>query len=117
MGIPKLSAEELDDLPYGAIKLNAAGIVISYNRAEESFSGRRRERVIGRNFFAEIAPCSQVKTFQGRFNRFLGGTQAIEQFQFDYLFAAESVRVHLVFVRVEGEEALVMVSKRVSSEQ
>ncbi len=74
MGIPAtaeelsgMTREELDALPYGAIKLDRQGTILSYNASEARLSGRTPESVIGRNFFTEVAPCTQVREFYDRF--------------------------------------------------
>ncbi|MEO1369682.1 MAG: PAS domain-containing protein, partial [Acidobacteriota bacterium] len=60
--VDSLSENELDGLPFGAIRLDADGAVVLYNAAESAISGRRKEDVIGRNFFTEVAPCTNVKS-------------------------------------------------------
>ena len=65
--INDLKEDELDVQPFGIIRLDRSGIVLSYNRYEQNKARRRPERVIGRNFFHDIAPCTRVKEFYGRF--------------------------------------------------
>jgi photoactive yellow protein len=72
-GIPGLSREELDNLPFGVIELNKSGEIISFNHAEERLSLRSKEGVIGKNFFTDVAPCADVKDYHGRFDDFLKG--------------------------------------------
>lgn len=66
--IQRLDEAELDRLPFGAVRLDAAGQVLAYNRAEAELSGLGRERAMGRNFFTEVAPCTNVADFAGRFH-------------------------------------------------
>ena len=66
--VDELTAEELDHLPVGAIRLDRDGTVLGYNQAESRLSGLRREKVLGRNFFTEIAPCTNVREFAGAFH-------------------------------------------------
>ena len=62
-----LDADAIDDLPFGAIRLSAEGIILGYNRFESRLSGLEPARVIGKNFFTEVAPCTNVQEFAGRF--------------------------------------------------
>lgn len=62
-----LSAEELDELPFGAILLDGAGAIIAYNAPEGAISGRDPRSVIGANFFEDIAPCTDASGFRDRF--------------------------------------------------
>ncbi|HJK99649.1 MAG TPA: HAMP domain-containing sensor histidine kinase [Polyangiaceae bacterium LLY-WYZ-14_1] len=62
----------LDELPLGVVVLDREGTVVHYNRYEEILAGRRRERVVGRDFFREIAPCMNVKDLGQRFHAAIG---------------------------------------------
>lgn len=62
-----LSPADLDELPVGAVELDPDGVVLSYNAAEERLTGFDRARVIGRNFFVDVAPCARVEEFHGRY--------------------------------------------------
>lgn len=73
----------LDLLPYGVIVVDAAGVVLYYNKREEQIAGRRQGEVIGRNFFTEVAPCTNVKEFFGRFEAVLVSDHAAV---FDFVF-------------------------------
>jgi photoactive yellow protein len=65
--IDSVSEAELDSQPYGVIQLDATGTVLRYNAFEAGLSGRNKPRVVGKNFFKQIAPCTDLKQFQGRF--------------------------------------------------
>lgn len=56
-----------DALPVGVVVLDRAGLVLVFNKHEEQLAGRRRERVIGRSFFEEVAPCMNVRELGGEF--------------------------------------------------
>jgi len=49
---------ELGDVDFGVIGLGHDHRVVFYNRAESALSGLSAERVIGRHFFTEVAPCT-----------------------------------------------------------
>lgn len=82
--VNSLSPEELDALPVGVIQLDADGVILTYNTTESAISGRRAEDVIGKNFFLEVAPCTNVKEFAGRFRE--GVAQRDLSCVFRYLF-------------------------------
>src|SRR5476651_231206 len=62
-----------DALPVGIVVLDRHGDVVVYNREEERLARRSRERVIGRRFFRDVAPCMNVKElgllFEGKIGR------------------------------------------------
>lgn len=109
-GLPNLSEDELDDLPYGAIVLSRQGTVLAYNQAEQDLSGREAGGVIGQNFFADVAPCTAVQGFQGEFMEFMDGREPLRTFRFTFPFPTATVRVLITMLR-RGEDALVMVRK------
>lgn len=50
--------EALDDADFGVIALDDDHRVVFYNRIESALSGLTPERVVGRLFFSEVAPCT-----------------------------------------------------------
>jgi len=52
------SDAELMDAPFGVVRFDEGGAVTLYNRWESGLSGLSPERVVGRSFFEEIAPCT-----------------------------------------------------------
>jgi photoactive yellow protein len=81
-----LSSAELDSLPYGAIQLNKEGTIVSYNKYESTMAGVPRETAIGKNFFRDIAPCTDVKAFHGRFKEGVSRRQLHEKFRYHFPF-------------------------------
>ena len=65
--IAQLRNTEIDAQPFGIIRLDTRGIVLSYNAHEQRQARRSARSVIGRNFFTSVAPCTQVQEFHGRF--------------------------------------------------
>ena len=99
--VNRLSTEELDQLPYGVIQLDARGRVVGYNDTESRMVGLPKERVIGKNFFQEVAPCTRVKEFEGRFRDMAEGRSknVVEQFEFVFHFRKGSQRVVIMIFR------------------
>jgi photoactive yellow protein len=50
--------EALDAAPFGIVVMTEDGTVTSYNQAESQLSGLTPAKVIGRNFFSAVAPCT-----------------------------------------------------------
>lgn len=47
----------LDEVPFGVIAFDQGGHIRRYNRTEVELTGLKRERVIGRHVFTDIAQC------------------------------------------------------------
>ena len=99
--VGSMGAVELDALPFGAIQLDEAGTILSYNRAEERISGRKAAEVIGKNFFRDVAPCTRVKRFFGAFQLGLERRELNEVFDFTFRFptGAREVRIRMIYSR------------------
>lgn len=65
--VDSLTHEELDALPFGAIQLDREGRILRFNEYEANLSNRRAPDTVGRNFFRDVAPCTNVREFHGRF--------------------------------------------------
>src|SRR5512133_1109646 len=109
VGLPLLSAEQLEAMPFGVIELDPNGFVLRYNKAEESLSGMASPSVVGRHFFREVAPCTSVKDFEGRFHTFISSQSGPESFNFTFRFPGRTTKVSIAFVRSEHASAFVLV--------
>ena len=85
-----LSEQELDELPIGMVQLDRSGRILKFNRTESELGGTAKENAIGRSFFDEVAPCTRVREFHGRF---LEGVEKRElHVIFPYRFQFRDVR-------------------------
>ena len=83
-----------DDLPFGVIEVDGEGRVLAYNRWEEELAGRDRSQVLGLNFFTQVAPCTGVAEFEGRYREMVGaGVPARDQLDFVFRFTGGNVVV------------------------
>lgn len=110
-GVAALDAEELDRLPYGVIELDQDGIVRAYNAAEQALAGREAHEVVGKSFFRQVAPCTAVRSFEGRWREFLSSSDETEHFHFTFPFPKRSVDVAITFVKA-GAATFVLVRRR-----
>ena len=91
-----LSQEEVDALPFGLIALDPDGIIVRYNKAESSLSGLDPQSVLGRNFFEQVAPCTNVQGFAGLYREMVKAREMQSwEFNFTFRFAAGARRVHI----------------------
>ena len=64
--VETMSADEIDQLSFGVIKLDRNGTVLFYSKAEAQQSGRGALATVGLKFFTEVAPCMNNPAFRGR---------------------------------------------------
>jgi photoactive yellow protein len=108
--IESLDREELDRLPFGAIKLDRNGIILGINETEIRANGKSADAVLGKSFFTEVAPCTNVQEFAGRFREGVesGQLHTVFPYLFDFPPAPRKVWVTLFFSR-EKDSAWVFV--------
>lgn len=64
--LERLSADQIDALPFGVVRLSPTGIVTSFSRTEGVLSGFDPRRALGRGFFDAVAPCMNTPELRGR---------------------------------------------------
>jgi photoactive yellow protein len=79
-----LTPAELDSLPMGMIQLDRTGKVLKFNQTESDLARVAAADALGKSFFDEVAPCTKVQAFYGKF---LEGVEKRQlQTVFDYVF-------------------------------
>jgi photoactive yellow protein len=95
-----LTGGDLDALPFGVIVVDRSGEILEYNAYERQLAGMGERTIVGLNFFRDVAPCTAVRDFEGRFSTFLDSEDtSVEPFQFVFPFVRGPQRVHVIFVR------------------
>ena len=79
-----LTTDELDRLPVGMIQLDRDGKVLKFNQTESELARVARDDALGKSFFDEVAPCTKVQAFYGKFLE--GVDQRKLHTVFDYTF-------------------------------
>jgi photoactive yellow protein len=108
-----LDESEIDELPFGLISVDPTGTILQYNTYESRLARLSKERVIGRNFFRDVAPCTAVQEFQGRFERFAAEPgDGAESFDFVFPFAFGTQHVNITFLRTaKSREVKILVNR------
>jgi photoactive yellow protein len=95
--LKNLSAKDVDNLAFGAVEITADGTILKYNAAEAGITGRKKEDMIGKNFFNDVAPCTKTDQFYGKFKEGVakGDLNVMFEYTFDYNMAPTKVKVHM----------------------
>ncbi len=86
VSIDRLEPAELDGLPFGAIQLDRDGVILQYNDYESRLAKLERSAAIGKRFFIDVAPCTDVKEFHGRFEEGVRQKKLHEKFRYHFAF-------------------------------
>jgi photoactive yellow protein len=110
-----LSSAEIDALPFGYIALAPDGTIRKYNRYEADLARKDPNEVLGKNFFREVAPCTQVQEFEGRFQHLVSGElgEPSVSFDFDFNFRHGTQQVRIGMVRSPDEREVIVTVNRV----
>jgi photoactive yellow protein len=110
-----MADDELDSLAFGAMELDRNGRILRYNAAEADISGRNQTGMVGRNFFADVAPCTRSEAFEGRFRSGVKAGKLDVQFTYvlDHEMLPTEVRVRMH--QAEGKDSYWVLIKRVTA--
>jgi photoactive yellow protein len=116
--IDSMSQLELDALPQGVIELDARGTVLKYNTYEAQLASLNREKVIGKNFFKQVAPCTDVQEFYGRFRDGVAAGKLHCKFRYHFSFKRNPIDVTVtLFYSDRNQTVWVFVQPIESSKQ
>lgn len=112
-GIDQLSRDAIDALPFGVVRLDSEGRITSFSAVEARQSGVGERPVLGRRFFADLAPCMWTAAFQQRYD--LAAAAGTLDVTFDQIGDFDSRTRHLrVRIRsATGGGAWVFIDRRV----
>ena len=101
--LANMSPSQIDGLAFGAIQLDASGVIQQYNETEGAITGRSPGQVIGKNFFKDVAPCTNTPKFKGAFDRVVADRESVMlEYVFDYQMTPTKVKVHMKPALVGG---------------
>ncbi|XDD44436.1 PAS domain-containing protein [Leptospira sp. WS60.C2] len=92
-----LAQAEADAYPFGIVKLDPSGKILLYNKYESELSNVPIQTAVGRNFFTEVAICTNNRIFYGRFKEGMisGDLDVAFNYVFTYKMKPTNVIIHL----------------------
>ena len=95
--LSKMNDAQLNKLAFGAIELDATGKILKYNAIEGEITGRDPKAVIGKNFFTDVAPCTNRPEFKGVFDAGVRAKNLNTMFEyvFDHQMKPTKVKIHM----------------------
>jgi photoactive yellow protein len=94
-----MTEAEADTYPFGIIKVTDEGIIQIYNKYESELAGVSIEKALGKNFFTQVAICTNNKLFYGRFKEGIQkkDLNLIFNYVFTYKMKPTNVTIHLYY--------------------
>ena len=93
-----MSRNDADGCDFGVVKVDNDGKILIYNRYEAELAGIPYTAAEGRNFFTEIAPCTNNKLFFGRFKDGVAKGQLDESFNYTFTYKLRPTNVAIQLV-------------------
>jgi photoactive yellow protein len=95
--LARMNEADLNQLAFGAVEVDRTGKVLKYNATEGAITGRDPKAMIGKNFFTEIAPCTNRPQFKGVFDKGVreDNLNTLFEYVFDHQMKATRVKVHM----------------------
>ena len=91
-----LDNDAYDELDFGLIKMDRKGNVLAYNKWEAQLAANNQEAVIGKNFFTQIAPCTNNFMVSEKYGLFQGQLDETMDYVFTYRIKPTPVRLRLL---------------------
>lgn len=89
-----VSEEELLQAPFGLVKMSGEGTVLLYNEAEARLSGLTTDETVGRNFFIDVAPCTNNFMVAERYKE--DPLDTVVEYVFTYAMEPTEVSLRLI---------------------
>ena len=98
--LEELNSQEMDDLPFGVIRLDNTGTVEFVNEAGLSLPGLKKQdnktTIVGKNFFFDLAPSTNNNLFFGRFKQGLNQGSMDARFPYTFISPGQGPTVLIV---------------------
>ena len=115
--LPRIS--DINVLPFGMVKMDLTGKILEYNMAEAELTGTDPAWALGKNFFHEVATCTNTPDFYGKFVEGVskGFLNAVFNYSFTHCEVPIRVRVHMITMPdSRGQKIVVMMVTRVNQQ-
>lgn len=106
------SEATLNDAGFGIIQLDDSGTVQFFNAYESELSGVDPSVAEGKDFFTQLAPCSNNRLFRGRFQKGIRRGELDEQFEYTYTYKMRPTLVDVRLYRDAAGHNWILVRKR-----
>ncbi len=97
----------------GIVEVDELGVIKIYNKYESDLAGVARANAVGKNFFLEVAPCTNNRLFMGTFKSGVQSGNMDKKFNytFTYKMKPTPVEIHLYRDAQSGRN-LIFVKRR-----
>ena len=110
--LPALDQHQADALDFGVVKVDNDGNVLLYNKWESDMAGVPVASAMGKNFFTQVAPCTNNRLFFGRFKDGVSAGNLDTEFNYTFTYKMKPTNVVIRLLRDGSSTNWVFVAKR-----
>jgi photoactive yellow protein len=110
--LPALDQHQADALDFGVVKVDDDGNVLLYNKWESDMAGVPVPSAMGKNFFTQVAPCTNNRLFFGRFKDGVSAGELDTEFNYTFTYKMKPTNVVIRLLRDGSSTNWVFVAKR-----
>ena len=111
--LPKMSPAELDSLDFGLIQVDDSGTIKNYNKYQSELGNVPQTSAIGKNFFTQIAPCTNNRLFFGKFKEGVAAGKLDVSIPYVFTYKLKPTNVNVQMYRDESSRTnWVLVERR-----
>jgi len=97
--IATLSRDAANHAPFGIVKVDDAGVIQLYNKWESDMAGVAPAAAEGKNFFTQVAPCTNNRLVFGRFKEGVGKSDLDAEFNYTFTYKMKPTNVTIRLLR------------------
>jgi photoactive yellow protein len=100
-----IARSDADSFDFGAIKVDDSGKILLYNQTQSNFAGVAVSHAEGKNFFTQVAPCSNNGLFFGSFKKGVASDNLNVAFPYTFTFKMKPTNVLIHMYRCSQTKA------------
>jgi len=104
----ELTPTELDALDFGVVKMDTQGQILAYNRYEADLAAKNAQEVLGKNFFTQIAPCTNNFLIAAKYVEYPEKRDEVLDYVFTYRIKPTRVQLRLLVDPARSEQFLLV---------
>jgi photoactive yellow protein len=111
--LPNVSRSSADAAPFGIVQVDDGGNIQLYNKWESDMAGVPVPSAEGRNFFTQVAPCTNNRLVFGKFKDGVASGSLDTEFNYTFTYKMKPTNVTIrLFRHAPSRTNWVLVGKR-----
>ena len=94
-----MNRESADAQPFGIVQVDDSGVIQLYNKWESEMAGVASDKAEGKNFFTQVAPCTNNRLVYGRFKSGVAANDLDVEMNYTFTYKMKPTNVKLRIVR------------------